>query len=196
MLLLQDLNAEFLKLRSIQLWRSPTNPPVLECSEPFRLEALNSLGDGPVIQARPRRGIVCALALCYEGERQDAFSDAPVPFTGCELPHRRTWPVYDDDAGHERVHPTLPHPRAPQGFHRIRHYGLLASTAKAEMVAKVRDLLSLPATEPDAQDVATEHVQQCPCCGGRMHIIETFAPSIQPSHCSSAHVGAIRIDTS
>jgi hypothetical protein len=85
----------------------------------------------------------------------------------------------------------------PKGFHRIRHYGLLASTAKAEMVAKARELLCVPATEPDAdQDVVTEHVQQCPCCGGRMHIIETFAPRTHPSHGSSVPADAIRIDTS
>ena len=85
----------------------------------------------------------------------------------------------------------------PKGFHRIRHYGLLASTAKAEMVAKARELLCVPATEPDAdQDVVTEHVQQCPCCGGRMHIIETFAPRTHPSHASSVPADAIRIDTS
>jgi hypothetical protein len=85
----------------------------------------------------------------------------------------------------------------PKGFHRIRHYGLLAGTAKAEMVAKARELLCVPATEPAAdEEVATEHVQQCPCCGGRMHIIETFEPGTHPSHCSSAPVGAIRIDTS
>jgi len=85
----------------------------------------------------------------------------------------------------------------PRGFHRIRHYGLLASAAKAEMVAKVRELLCVPATEPDAdEDVATEHVQQCPCCGGRMHIIETFQPGTHPTHSASAPVGTIRIDTS
>jgi hypothetical protein len=85
----------------------------------------------------------------------------------------------------------------PKGFHRIRHYGLLAGTAKADMVAKARDLLSVPATEPEADDdMATEHVPQCPCCGGRMHIIETFEPGTHPSHCSSAPVCTIRIDTS
>jgi Putative transposase/Transposase zinc-binding domain len=83
----------------------------------------------------------------------------------------------------------------PKGFHRIRHYGLLAGTAKAEMVAKARELLSVPATEPD-EDVATDHVQHCPCCGGRMVVIETFAPGTHPRHFSSAPVGAIRIDTS
>ena len=85
----------------------------------------------------------------------------------------------------------------PKGFHRIRHYGLLAGTAKAKMVAKARVLLAVPATEPEADgDTATEHVQQCPCCGGRMHVIETFAPGTHPSHCSAAPVCTIRIDTS
>jgi len=85
----------------------------------------------------------------------------------------------------------------PKGLHRIRHYGLLAGTAKAEMVAKARDLLAAPATEPAADgDIAADHVQQCPCCGGRMHVIETFAAGTHPSHGSAAPVGALRIDTS
>jgi hypothetical protein len=83
----------------------------------------------------------------------------------------------------------------PKGFHRIRHYGLLAGTAKADTVAKARELLSVPATKSD-EDVATDHVQHCPCCGGRMVIIETFAPGTHPRHCSSAPAAAIRIDTS
>jgi hypothetical protein len=84
----------------------------------------------------------------------------------------------------------------PKGFHRIRHYGLLAGTAKAERVAKARELLAVPAIEPDAdQDVAMEHVPQCPCCGGRMAVIETFAPGCQPQHRPTA-TAAIRIDTS
>jgi hypothetical protein len=85
----------------------------------------------------------------------------------------------------------------PKGFHRIRHYGLLAGTAKAEMVAKARKLLALPTTEPqDDEDVVREHVQQCPCCGGRMVVIETFAPGCQPQHRPTTATAAIRIDTS
>jgi hypothetical protein len=85
----------------------------------------------------------------------------------------------------------------PKGLHRIRHYGLLASSTKVEMVAMARELLAVPATEPEAdEDVVTEHVQQCPCCGGRMQIIETFQPGTHPSLRSSAPVGTIRIDTS
>jgi hypothetical protein len=85
----------------------------------------------------------------------------------------------------------------PKGFHRIRHYGLLAGTAKAERVAEARELLAVPAIEPDTdEDLATEHIQQCPCCGGRMHIIETFAPGCQPQHRPTTATAAIRIDTS
>jgi hypothetical protein len=85
----------------------------------------------------------------------------------------------------------------PKGFHRIRHYGLLAGTAKAKGVAEARELLAVPAIEPDThEDLATEHVQKCPCCGGRMHIIETFAPGCQPQHRPTTAKTAKRIDTS
>jgi hypothetical protein len=85
----------------------------------------------------------------------------------------------------------------PKGFHRIRHYGLLAGTAKAERLAKARNLLVAPATEPEVnEDVAMEHVQQCPCCSGRMHVIETFQPGCRPQHRPTTATAAIRIDTS
>jgi hypothetical protein len=85
----------------------------------------------------------------------------------------------------------------PKGFHRIRHYGLLAGTAKAERVAEARELLAVPAIKPDTDgDLATEHIQQCPCCGGRMHIIEIFEPGTHPSHSAPAPVRAIGVDTS
>ena len=101
---------------------------------------------------------------------------------GQGLPGRGARPLHHHDTQPGRVHPPLPLHVLPKGFHRIRHYGLLAGTAKAEMVAKARELLAVPTTEPQAdEDVATEHVQQCPCCGGRMLVIETFAPGSHPS---------------
>ena len=75
----------------------------------------------------------------------------------------------------------------PKGFHRIRHYGLLASTNRAKNIAMVRALLNVapPATDPQKQpDVApdTPRVLPCPCprCGARMIVIETFAPGCEP----------------
>ena len=68
----------------------------------------------------------------------------------------------------------------PSGFHRIRHYGLFANGGRAENLARVRDLLAVPAPhdEPgDADTTADEpltNAPPCPCCGGRMIIIEIF----------------------
>jgi hypothetical protein len=70
----------------------------------------------------------------------------------------------------------------PKGFHRIRHYGLFASTNRAESIATARALLDVvpPAADPQKQpDVApdTPPVLPCPCprCGARMIVIEVFA---------------------
>ena len=117
--------------------------------------------------------------------------------SGQGLPHRRTGPLDDHDARHRRVHPPLPDPRAAQGFHRIRHYGLLAGTAKEEAIAKARDMLAA-AVNPDTpeidEDVAAAHAHPCPCCGGRMLIVELFEPGGQPQH--QPINPKIRIDTS
>src|SRR5882724_1370706 len=87
----------------------------------------------------------------------------------------------------------------PKGFHRIRHYGLLASGYRAETIAQVRELLELatPAAEAEIEiDPAAALAQPCPCCGGRMFVIETFEAGCQPRHRPTAPLVAIRIDTS
>jgi hypothetical protein len=89
----------------------------------------------------------------------------------------------------------------PTGFHRIRHYGLLASGKRPETIAKARQLLGLAAPivevaveiDPAAAQVLAH---PCPCCGGRMIVIETFAAGCQPRHRPSAPLVTIRIDTS
>ncbi len=69
----------------------------------------------------------------------------------------------------------------PKGFHRIRHYGLLASASRKANIARVRQLLAVPpATEPAEPVELTEPRPPCPCCGGRMIIIETFQRWMQP----------------
>jgi len=61
----------------------------------------------------------------------------------------------------------------PQGFHRIRHYGLLASAGRKANVARARELLAVPATAgPAAPDAPSDPRPPCPCCGGRMVVIE------------------------
>jgi len=70
----------------------------------------------------------------------------------------------------------------PRGFHRIRHYGLLASGGRRDNLARTRELLAapLPAPEPDEPPETSDHRPPCPCCGGRMIIIETFERRAQP----------------
>jgi hypothetical protein len=71
----------------------------------------------------------------------------------------------------------------PRGFHRIRHYGLLASTTRKESLARARALLAVvskPEPTIKAEDIEPDppdHRPHCPCCGGRMSIIELFARS-------------------
>ena len=71
----------------------------------------------------------------------------------------------------------------PRGFHRIRHYGLFASAARRDNIARARQLLAVPQpTTQDAadSDAAPEPWRRCPCCGGSMIIVEVLARTIQP----------------
>jgi Putative transposase/Transposase zinc-binding domain len=81
----------------------------------------------------------------------------------------------------------------PKGFHRIRHYGLFVKASCADNIARARELLAAPKPQADA-DVGAP--TPCPCCGGRMIILETFAPGCQPHYQPSTTTVAIRIDTS
>ena len=68
----------------------------------------------------------------------------------------------------------------PHGFHRIRHYGLLAGSTRKDNLAQARRLLSAPVTDEAELDVVDDARPPCPCCGGRMIVIETFARWCQP----------------
>jgi len=105
-------------------------------------------------------------------------------------------------ATHEFIRRFLMHV-LPAGFHRIRYYGLLASGKRAENLARARELLMPPIIAVDAikannpnpaEPEKPEH--SCPCCGGRMIIIERFERGATPHHRPSPPTAAIRIDTS
>ena len=74
----------------------------------------------------------------------------------------------------------------PDGFHRIRHYGLLASSARKANLTKIRALLCVqPADHAEAQDAKSDVTpltlrEPCPCCGGPMRIIEIFRRGQKP----------------
>ena len=68
----------------------------------------------------------------------------------------------------------------PDGFHRIRHYGLFANGNRAANLARARELLAVPepATEPQENEELAP--KTCPCCGGHMVVIESFEPGCKP----------------
>ena len=70
----------------------------------------------------------------------------------------------------------------PKGFHRIRHYGLLASAGRKANVAKARDMLAVPAPSAPEEPIAPppDYRPPCPCCGGRMIVIEIISGAAQP----------------
>jgi hypothetical protein len=87
----------------------------------------------------------------------------------------------------------------PNGFHRIRRYGLLASGAKADNLGLARKLLDVAPPAPEHQDIAAEPptpLKPCPCCGSAMRIIEVFKAGEPARHRPTAMPAAIRIDTS
>ena len=91
----------------------------------------------------------------------------------------------------------------PQGFHRIRYYGLLTSQTRAKNIARARELLAVPLIPIDAIKAANTKPEEpnapehpCPCCGGHMRIIETFLRGQQPKNHPTPVPPKITIDTS
>src|SRR6201998_4042708 len=88
----------------------------------------------------------------------------------------------------------------PDGFHRIRHYGLFANANRANNIALARRLLAVPDPTPSSR--ASDHAENgrddkdwnaCPWCGGRMIIVEAFEPACLPLF---VPVPSIRLDSS
>jgi len=96
----------------------------------------------------------------------------------------------------------------PKGFHRIRHYGLLANgrTTRAEKLARARQLIAAvppiaPSPQPPHGDgtgkdttLSEKLDHPCPHCGSRMVMIEAFEPGRRPRHHPS--MSLTRINTS
>ena len=89
----------------------------------------------------------------------------------------------------------------PKGLHRIRHYGLFANGNRAANVARARALLAVPEPKTTKSTIEAEPAapgtrsRPCPCCGGRMIVIETFERGCQPRYRSPTPL-LTRIDTS
>ena len=77
----------------------------------------------------------------------------------------------------------------PQGFKRIRHYGLTASRCKQRMLAACREQLQIPpppAIIPETPEAFLQRVtgrdpQRCPVCGeGILHLVATLPRAPHP----------------
>jgi predicted RNA-binding Zn-ribbon protein involved in translation (DUF1610 family) len=82
----------------------------------------------------------------------------------------------------------------PDGFHRIRHYGLLANPRRHESLARLRGLLAVSAGGEKTADHAPASEKSvpptfvCPHCGGAMVVIDSWArglPIRAPPHSRS-----------
>jgi hypothetical protein len=71
----------------------------------------------------------------------------------------------------------------------------VANSSRAENIMRARELLA--SAPPASEDTAhNPQPDKCPCCGGRMLIIEIFERGSQPHYRASTPSGTIRIDTS
>ena len=84
----------------------------------------------------------------------------------------------------------------PKGLHRIRHYGLFAKGSCADNIARARELLAVGSRQGEPTGAPVDSKPPCPCCGGRMIIIEVFARGTTPRYQPGAPASVIRIDTS
>ncbi|MCL4156351.1 UNVERIFIED_CONTAM: hypothetical protein GTU68_016314 [Idotea baltica] len=77
----------------------------------------------------------------------------------------------------------------PRGQHRIRHYGFFGNGNRAANIARIRALLETepPHRDDDSDPSANDNdppprtlALPCPCCGGQLIIVDTFAPAQHP----------------
>ena len=141
--------------------------------------------------------------VAIANSRLIAFNDAGVTFTykdyrtdGRARSKRMTLPAL------EFIRRFLVHV-LPDGFHRIRHYGFFASASRADNIARAHELLAAPAPQIPTDDAAAVETSDppalsypCPCCGGRMIIIETFERGSSPRHQLNGPIIAMGSDTS
>ena len=85
----------------------------------------------------------------------------------------------------------------PRGFHRIRHYGLFATGSRDANLVRARKLLNRPAPQTHADNADAHDDTEpptlsapCPCCGGRMTIIETFKRGCTPRTYPARPIGS------
>ena len=128
--------------------------------------------------------------VAISNQRLIAADESGVTFTYKD--YRLVWPERRKTmtlSPHEFIRRFLMHV-LPKGFHRIRHYGLFANGGRADNIAKARALLAATPPKPEETkragkaetDALRVPERPCPCCGGRMIVIEVFARGSRLKH--------------
>ena len=114
--------------------------------------------------------------IAISNARLISMDDTRVSFHWKDYRHHGKSKVMTLDA-HEFIRRFLLH-TLPDGFHRIRHYGLLANGHRAAKLTLCRALLNAlprePADEPASGPATMNLPHRCPCCGGMMFILGTL----------------------
>lgn len=113
--------------------------------------------------------------VAIANSRLVSLTDTQVGFRWKDYRHHARMKTLTLDA-HEFIRRFLLH-TLPDGFHRIRHYGLLANGHRAAKIALCRKLLGTLAPSPEEQPGAGGTVpatERCPCCGGAMITLGTL----------------------
>lgn len=159
---------------------------------------MGGLCQASVRRSRGRVGLSVALYTPRRHRQQPP--DRPRP-ARCHLqmeglPRRGPRTTEDHDPGDRRVHPPLPPPRAAKGLQPHRPLRPAGAGACAGNIARARELLAIKKREDAPEAIADADKPRCPCCGGRMILIEVFVRGETPRQSPGAPTRAIRIDTS
>ena len=133
-----------------------------------------------------------------------ALDDKGVTFKWKDYPHPRPRPAQDHDARGRRVHPPLPPPRAaerlpphpplrlPRRPRTRRNHRAPAGPDRGlqrDRSASPRNRRKRAPRPPPNPPRRSRHARICPCCGGRMRIIETFARGARPRSFTAESAG-------
>lgn len=163
--------------------------PVRVLARLFRRRFLEALTDAHQCGRRPFAGPEAVLAylsrythrVAISNQRLLAFDGRSVSFRWKDYraKGRTRYKVMTLDAS-EFMRRFLLHV-LPAGFHRIRHYGLLANPVRRANLAKARTLLGVPHEPGSPQDdavMANPPVFICPHCGAPMIVIDILTRTV------------------
>ena len=166
---------------------------------PLRKSRMGGLQQTPIRRARGSAGLSRALhpPRCHLQQPFDRLDDNGVTFKWKDyrIEGRERYKVMTL-ATNEFIRRFLIHV-LPDGFHRIRHYGLLASATRADNIARARELLAVPILKANPYRCRREPQQaDLPLLRRPHDHHRDLRARCSPQYRPTAPPVAIRIDTS